>query len=393
MNGSESPYRVLIIGPRPGLLDAAKKLQLRIDIWRAPGIKKPQSLSKYPELICENYYTSRKKILDVIETYALHKKNYSHVIAGGESSVICAAICRRLLGCRYHPMSTIWRCRDKLLMKQYLHKRGIPMTAFGSCKSLESYADALDQYGENFVVKPRKLSGGRHFGVIKNEDTWNQVNKKQAIVESFVNGQEASVESFIKEGQIMFRNITQYRVNRYCNYVPAAFSSALVEKIDRLNEAVIKQLGIRWGMTHLEVYLTKRNNNINVLFGEIALRPPGGYIMDAIELAWGFNPWQAYIAMELNLPFNFPVEHVCYSSVEIFHPGHGKLISIEGIDELRNISEITILKFKKKQGDCITPRDGSGEDIGHCLYRTATVAEREYIHRKISKKLIFTIKQ
>ena len=34
-----------------------------------------------------------------------------------------------------------------------------------------------------------------------------------------------------------------------------------------------------------------------LLFGEIALRPPGGYIMNAMHHAYGFDPWAAFVAM------------------------------------------------------------------------------------------------
>lgn len=53
-----------------------------------------------------------------------------------------------------------------------------------------------------------------------------------------------------------------------------------------MNHQVIKALNIKWGLTHLEYY-GDRNGE---LFGEIALRPTGGYIMELIKCAYDFDP-------------------------------------------------------------------------------------------------------
>ena len=57
----------------------------------------------------------------------------------------------------------------------------------------------------------------------------------------------------------------------------------LKSKILKINDEVIKKFGVDRGMTHAEFYLTDHGP----VFGEIAIRPPGGYYMELIEKVYG----------------------------------------------------------------------------------------------------------
>ena len=65
----------------------------------------------------------------------------------------------------------------------------------------------------------------------------------------------------------------------------------------KLNKMVIEGLNIKWGFTHLEYYMTEEG----VLFGEVALRPPGGYIMEVLELVYEQSFWDIFEKVELGL--------------------------------------------------------------------------------------------
>lgn len=142
----------------------------------------------------------------------------------------------------------------------------------------------------------------------------------------------ASIESFINNGEIKFVNTTSYLEKGHVNLVPAAFDAALQANIMALNRRVIDALKINWGITNLEVYLSKAG----LLFDEIALRPPSYYIMNAMQHAWGFNPWEAIVAMELGEDYVFPQTPVAYSCAEILHPGAGRISAIHGEQLVRN---------------------------------------------------------
>jgi len=171
------------------------------------------------------------------------------------------------------------------------------------------------------------------------------------------------------------------------NFVPAAFDAGLTAAIQALNRRVIESLKIRWGITHLEVYLTQKGP----LFGEIALRPPGGYIMNALRHAWGFDPWAAFVAMELDEPFDFPDSPRAYTAVEVLHPGAGRVTAVKGERLVRDNPAIREFRLKVGPGDCIRPREGVGQDTGHLLHASDSPAARLELHRTFRRQFAIEV--
>jgi hypothetical protein len=192
------------------------------------------------------------------------------------------------------------------------------------------------------------------------------------ILERHVDAPEASIESFVSDGRIEFVNTTRYLEKGHVNFVPAAFDAAVEESLRALNRRVIEALRIRWGITHLEVYLTADG----LLFGEIALRPPGGYIMNAMQHAYAFDPWAALVAMELGESFDFPDGVAAWAGVDIFHPGAGRVAAIQGRDRVRSHPATREFRLRIQPGDRVGRREGAGQDTGHLLYTGASPAAR-----------------
>ncbi|MGB5638871.1 MAG: hypothetical protein WBM63_07110, partial [Sedimenticolaceae bacterium] len=192
----------------------------------------------------------------------------------------------------------------------------------------------------------------------------------------YVSAPEASIESFVNDSRIHFTNTTRYLEKGHVNLVPSAFDDALQESLLALNRRVIGALKIDWGITHLEVYLA----DDGLLFGEIALRPPGGYIMGAMKYAYEFDPWAAWVAMELDEGFDFPDRVSAYSCVDIFHPGAGQVVAIQGDDLVRQHPGTREFRLKVQPGDKTSTRQGAGQDIGHLLHTSASPAARLDLH-------------
>jgi phosphoribosylaminoimidazole carboxylase (NCAIR synthetase) len=100
------------------------------------------------------------------------------------------------------------RCRDKLAMKEYLHKYNIPMTRFLAESSVNSPADAFHYLDSPLVRKQRKSFGGRSFELFTQEQDLVLQQNGRNILEKFVSAPQASIESFVNNGEIKFVNIT-----------------------------------------------------------------------------------------------------------------------------------------------------------------------------------------
>jgi len=186
---------------------------------------------------------------------------------------------------------------------------------------------------------------------------------RNRIMERFVSAPEASVESFINHGEILFENITQYYINKHVNIVPGMLVAEQLHAMLEMNRQVIRALKIEWGMTHMEAYL----GDAGPLFGEIALRPPGGYIMELISEAYGFSAWEALVHMELDRPFEFPSSFSKHTAACILHPGAGRVMDIKNWDQVSNLPSVYRARLKVKPSERIAERQGVGEDAGYLL--------------------------
>jgi len=378
-----SDYSVLVIGPRRGLVEVLRKQRIPFSIWLE---KQASGWSGAEKLLTSPLWKTTDKIKQTLHNEFADTR-CTHVIAGTEAAVYPASIARRVLGARRSETTTALRCRDKLAMKEYLCDFGVPMTSFLSESSATDAAGVFEVLGCPVVRKSRKSMGGKTLEIIYRERDLVLQKGNRNILEKYVSAPEASIESFINHGRIEFTNITEYHEKGFVNFVPAAFDVVLTNAIQALNRSVIEALKIRWGITHLEIYLTKNGP----LFGEIALRPPGGYIMSAIQHAYGFNPWEAFVSMELDEPFDFPDRPLAYTAVEIFHPGAGLVTSVKGESPLREHPSTREFRLKIRPGDRIPRRESVGQDTGHILHASDSPAARLELHNAFRQQFAIEV--
>ncbi len=299
------------------------------------------------------------EILDGLQRFG----PFSHVIAGSEASVYPAAIARRRLQARKSTKTLALRCNDKLSMKTWLRDHDIPMTDFIAADEIDDVDAAVARLGLPLVVKQRRESGGRGIHLLDSAAQLPPLVRRSRIVEKYIDAPEASVESFINHGDIQFESVTRYHQKKHVNLVPGDLPQAQHDALLALNRRVIKALKIQWGITHMEAYLDANA----VLFGEIALRPPGGYIMELISRAYAFSAWKALVHVELDLPFDFKRKRQRHAAVYIIHPGAGRVAGISGWEEVSGHAAVYRARLKTKPGMLVEVRSGVGEDLGYLL--------------------------
>jgi hypothetical protein len=358
--------KVLVMGLRQGLCRALERRNLSYILWNH---NKVSSKLKAECIIQSPYLDDEVEFLQTLNDNGVDGTEITHVIAGSEAPVVFASLARKWLKVKRNPHSLILKCTDKLTMKKFLCEKKVPMAKFVDIKKCRNKEELISILGLPLVIKARNSSGGRGLEFIKElSDDYFQELKKNArrldlYCEAVIKGREGSIESFVQNHEIVFTNITEYYVLGHCNIVPATYSDELQEKIRKLNEIVIKALNIKWGMTHLEFYDTEEG----LLFGEVALRPPGGHIMDCLELSYKDNFWDHFLNLELHKEDIFFSDNSEYSAAYIFHPGHGQVKEVKGQNELKEIETIKKWKLKLKVGDQVEPRLGVGNDTGYAL--------------------------
>jgi biotin carboxylase len=349
--------KILVIGFRRGLIEALQSLNIPFVIWHEERFP-----SKYqtPGSLLQQIPLSREKIKTIVEQF-IESGPYSHVIAGTEAAVVAASIARRVLNCRQSQHSTVIKCHDKSAMKEYLAKYDIPMTKFILHDKNVSAEHITGTLGFPVVVKERQQSGGRGTVFLNDHFELAKAMSSKHLYEQYIEGDEVSVETFINHGEILFSNITQYFEKSHINLVPPHLTDNYQHELLTLNKKIIQALKIQWGITHAEFYLTAQG----IYFGEIAVRPPGGYIMELMSKAYEFNAWEAFVAMELDRSFQFPARSVNWAAVNILHPGEGVVKNIDGVDAIKQLASFDNIKLKISTGDAITARKGVSNEVGH----------------------------
>lgn len=295
----------------------------------------------------------------------------SHVIAGTEAGVFPAAVLRRIYQARRSSKALLNRCTDKMAMKKYLSEHDIPMADFVTHHKDLTAEVLVKKLGLPVVVKDRKNSGGRNVVVARTVAELHALLATQRLYEQFIDAAEGSIESFIENGQVIFSSITEYHTNKVANIVPAGYPKDDIKAIQSLNAQVINSLNIKWGLTHLEYYRTKQG----IRFGEVALRPPGGYIMELIKCAYDFDPWEVFVKIELGLPVDkLPTQPVRTCGAVLLHPGEGvvKTVTLPNKTDYPTLTKATL---KVSKGDHIKPRDGVGESVGRCFFSASQYAD------------------
>jgi biotin carboxylase len=285
------------------------------------------------------------------------------VLAATERAVLPAAHLRKALSLAGNSPESAFLCRNKLAMKESIRAAGIPCADFAGITKRTTAISLITRLGLPLVIKPADSSGSRGATLAKRQRDVERHLTPGMVAESFVHGLEMSVESFVSEGEVVFTNITEYLLPLWANVVPASLPTATLKAVHALNQRAIATLGIRRGMTHLELFLTSEGP----VFSELAVRPPGGYLMELLQMAYGFDPWRTVIDVELGKPVRLPQRAHKYAGMWLLHPGPGTVKRVSGFRACQSLRGIAEVSCRVAPGDTLRQREGSGESAAYFL--------------------------
>jgi len=285
------------------------------------------------------------------------------VLGPSEKGVLPAAAVRAYQHLEGMAREEAYACRDKLTMKARAMAAGLQVTPHFIVEDHAKARELVTRLGLPFVIKPRLQSGSRGLRIVHSLDAANDPSFAGQLAEAFIEGRELSVESFVHGGEILFSNITDYHELRVVNIMPAALDQGLQQEVLDFNARAIRAFRIHHGLTHVEMYVSAKG----LVFGEIAARPPGGYLMDLLSLTSHFNPWQAYVALESGQRPTLPHARQGVAASWIIHPGAGRVDAISGWKAIEAAPGVARAHLKLGLDDMITPRLGAGEDEGYVL--------------------------
>lgn len=373
---------VLFVGSRAGATRAARRL----------GVEALVLAARRPRAVDARRFARVDPGASVAELVAAARTLSSQtppdaVIALTERAVVPAAHARVALGLPGPTPAAAAGWNDKVAMKRAVRAAGIRCASWVAVDRDTRPAHLIARLGLPMVIKPRRSSGSRGAAVVRDPAQLAHVIRDDTIAEGFVRGTEMSVEAMVSHGRVLFRSTTRYLVPLWANLVPAPLPAQTLGEVDELLHRSIAALGVHRGMVHLELFLGPDGP----VFGEMAVRPPGGHIMDLIEIAWGFDPWDALIRIALGEQPVLPREPRRAAGAWILHPGPGVVSAVHGLAEMRRMPGVVDVQCRVGPGDQVHAREGSGNEVGRILVAAADPGEAIVALREARQRLTIAV--
>ncbi|MGE0709822.1 MAG: acetyl-CoA carboxylase biotin carboxylase subunit family protein [Planctomycetota bacterium] len=236
--------------------------------------------------------------------------------------------------------------RDKDLMRGALDRAGVRNPRHARARSEREVLALAPRVGFPLIIKPVAGAGSANTHRVDDMDELRRVlpslrRVPEVVVEEFVRGTEYTFDTLCIDGRIVFANSELYRPDmltaRSVEEVSPQtislrdLSGDVFQRARAMSQAVIEALGYRTGFTHMEWFHTEDDE---VVFGEIAGRPPGGNSGELMNRTCDFDVYQAWGRALQGVPPGEVERRYNVAMVFKRARGRGRIRRIEGLGEL-----------------------------------------------------------
>lgn len=264
-----------------------------------------------------------------------------------EPGMLLAARIREALGVAGMTVEETLPFRDKDKMKQVLSAAGIRTPRHALATSADECRDAARRIGFPLILKPIAGAGSADTYRVDDdaqlEETLPRIGHLNEVnVEEFIEGDEFTFDTVCVGGEVAYHSITMYRpcplIARTVEWISPQI--VMLRDVDseeyaggrEMGRAVLRALNFQTGFTHMEWF---RKPDGEVVFGEIACRPPGARSVDVMNYASDTDLFAGWAEAVAHGRFTQKVERR-YNAAIIFKraQGQGRIQRIEGLERL-----------------------------------------------------------
>ena len=282
--------------------------------------------------------------------------------------------------------------RNKGLQRARFGASGVPQPEY---LVVEEIAEARDWALARLpvVVKPLSSAGSAGVEQITDAASFDRLALRRAgrrlLVETMATGPEYSWEGLVRDGVIVFGNVTEKETLGPPGFVEVGhraghrFAPPRQVRVDALVDGVVAGLRMGSGIVHLEFRWTATGP---VLI-EVAVRTPGDYLMDVVSLTAGIDLYDAAVRLALGLPLDALVPATsgagggwtaaAYAASWMVVAEPGRIAAVEGIEEVRRHPGVVRARLRRQVGDVVAPLRSSEDRVGHVLVSAPSVRQRD----------------
>jgi biotin carboxylase len=161
-------------------------------------------------------------------------------------------------------------------------------------------------------------------------------------------------DSLVQNGKVVFAVASEYlypniefQKGKVYATIPLQETDPLTSRIKDFSEKTLNALGLIDGATHMEIFHNPRDE---LVFLEVAARPPGALIFPNYEKIYGFNLFDAHFKIQIGeIPKIPKIKIKEYSFSGVIPRYKGKVLQLHP----PNITSRYEIKWKIKPGDII----------------------------------------
>jgi len=318
---------------------------------------------------CDDYLT------DLIRTL-MTRHRIAQVLTISEQDLTPVVSARDTLGFPGLDTVTATLFRDKIAMKSALRGSGIAVPAHCEAADDTSVRDLFLQY-KKLVAKPRDGYGSQDTTVLKSSsevDTFLATPSQQRtgyLVEAFVKGDVYHLDAVVRRGEILFSSLGKYEVppldfigRRWAGTRFSNASTSLHEEAKRQLLVVLQAFHSCDGVFHFEFF----HDDHNLTFGEVAIRPVGGGVADAIYDTFGVHLMEEHVRIQLGMPtaIGEPLNATRYgASLLLLSEAAGVVAGYKGLEGTER-QTLRRINYHYTKGDLVAPTRYSADSLLTC---------------------------
>jgi len=243
----------------------------------------------------------------------------------------------------------------------------------------------MNELNTDVMIKPIYSSGSKGLYKIASisqseiEQKFNKclemsINEKKILAEEYIEGQDIGGVCLIREGSIIFFQLTKKYVNNrfvpFAHVVPLDINAPDISKIRKIINNLIEQFSIANAVFDIDIRLNKNGPYVIELGGRLG----GNCIPLLLECYTNVDLIKEVINMSLGMPNEIDVQYAqSHYAVRILgSPKDGKLQEIKEIDDFINGADIVELQIDCDTGAEVKSFENSSNRLGHVIFKADT---------------------
>ncbi|MYQ36742.1 Biotin carboxylase [Streptomyces sp. LamerLS-316] len=308
------------------------------------------------------------------------------VVPGLEYAVPAAAALAEKLGLPGATETAAQALRDKVRLREVAGAGGVRNPRW---REVHGPEDILDFAGGGpVVVKPANRQASVGVQLLDSVDAttaaqaWERTSSAaeyeqvpdrpldwRFLAEERLEGAEYSIEALVREGEIVFENITAKTVIpgpypvELGHLLPAPLDEDTQAAFGSALRALVSALGFRTGILHAEWILTESGPTLV----ECAGRCPGDYLIDLVDLAYDTTIRLTLIDLLAGRPVTLPATARRTSAVRFLAAGPGTVTEVSGEDTAKALPGVRAVEVDVEAGQEVRPWASSWDRAGHAI--------------------------